>query len=61
MQVLVKLRKYKYKYIWKLKLGHINLIVSFSFPPTPPFCYRIKTFAPLVAESSHLAAYKVGT
>jgi len=37
MQVLVKVLKYKYKYIWKFKLSHINLIDSFSFSPASPF------------------------
>ena len=44
------------------QLGHINLIVSFSFPPTPEFSILHQAiFAQLVTACSQSAAYKVDT
>ena len=44
------------------KIGHINLIISFSSPPALPFFLpRLDIFAPLLAECSCPAPFKVST
>ena len=40
-------------------LSHINLIISFLSPSTPPFCLPLQDIAPLLAECSYPAPYKV--
>jgi len=47
-EILIRKKIEAYATIQNLQLGHINLIVSFSSPPAPPFSLQHQgLFAPL--------------